>query len=167
MTTWAGLPTYQLSSNSEGLCAKLWWTNMELPIIYLATNKYSIDILNWIFTQTKLLWSQGYRRVFIISQTKLTITYIWHIHRNDYSSACMVDKIAPTNMLFLSTVVWYNKPNRSKNHTSSPFIISFLQNGKPFFSPEILIFITSISIYDQILHQFWIWTLNVFTLALE
>ena len=50
-----------------------------------------------------------------------------HLAHNDYSSACMVDKIVPTNIPFLSTVVWHNKPNRSKNRTSSPFITCLLQ----------------------------------------
>ena len=33
----------------------------------------------------------------------------------------MADNIALANMDFLSTLVWYSKPNRSINHTRNPF----------------------------------------------
>ena len=46
------------------------------------------------------------RRVFIISQTNITITGILHV------VSMGADKIIPAHMSFLSTVMWYNKPNR-------------------------------------------------------
>ena len=41
----------------------------------------------------------------------------------------MANKIAAANV-FLYTVVWYNKPNKYKNHTSNPCITWYLQKWK-------------------------------------
>ena len=38
-------------------------------------------------------------------------------------------------MSLLSTVVWYNNPNKCKNHTSNPFITYIRKNGKLSFQP--------------------------------
>ena len=66
-------------------------------------------------------------------------------------------------MSFLSTVVWYNKPDWSKNHTSNPFITCYLQKWKLLFNPGILKYIFQISIYLWINSQIQI--LGIFILA--
>ena len=63
----------------------------------------------------------------------------------------MLSKIAPTNMSFLPTVVWYDKPNRSKNHTTNPFITCCLQTWNYFQSWDL-----NISNIYLFTNEFWI-----------
>ena len=104
--------------------------NMEWFIceISFGTFKYSIDIFNWITSLTTLVITGVYRRVFMISQAKLTITCVLHI---------IINQVWWRMVYFLSTVVWYNKPDRYKNYTSNSCIC---KSGQPFFNPGVLIF---------------------------
>ena len=68
-------------------------------------------------------------------------------------------------MSFLSTVVWYSKPNRSNNLTKSvAFIICLLQKWN-YFSTLGFKYFEFLFMYERMLN--WIWIFSMFVLALK
>ena len=75
----------------------------------------------------------------IVSQTKLTIICALCKAINQ---VCGHPIKLHLLICLVSTIVWYNEPNRPKNHTSNPFTIC--KNGKLHFNPGLSIFWNSI-----------------------
>ena len=112
------------------------------------------------FSLTNVLWSQGYRRVFIINQTKLTIICVLYILINQVHGRLI--KLCVL-ISFKSTVVWYNKANRSKIMQGIHLLLAICKNEKKF-SILGLWYFEFLFIYKWILIRIWIF--DIFILAL-
>ena len=88
-------------------------------------NSFLCTILGNIFTVCKVGtgWSRG--------KDGITDKFLWVnvLVKNWFGMYfCFFFIIYICNMPFLSTALWYNKHNKSKNHTSIPFITWFCRN---------------------------------------